>query len=317
MSNLLSSGFYKIKKDPLFRITLIASVVIGIVFTLCDIDFYDDMFLVPIHILIAVFVSLACGREYSDGTIRNKVISGHNKGKIYLAALILNYGIVLLISAIFVLIHVVMRVTVFPIASVFTVGDWLLAAVNYILGCFVYTALFTLVSMLVTNKALGAIINFALIIVIMFASYQVEFELCQPQFYEVQTYEPIILTAEEIDQIHNGVYQGLPYQIEIMDDDEVRYFTEKVTISTEQNPRYVSNGLLRTFYKACDLVSPHGQINSYVSYLTSGIQHTNQSRPVLDEEQANLVSTMPLYSVSAIILLTTLGWLLFRKKELK
>lgn len=317
MSKLLSNIFYKVRKDTLFPLSLIASAIFGIIFTVFNTLGYDDSFIVPIHILIAAFVSLICGREYNDGTIRNKVVSGHSKGKIYLATLVVNYGVALLIVVIFTLIHFVLRITVFPLSSVFGVYDWLLAIGNLILGCFVYTAIFTLVSMLVDNRSLGAIINLVLVIVMMIASYQVEFQLCQPHNLEMEYVEPVHLTQEEISQIKDGTYHGGPYQTEILEDGEVVYFAEKTTYSTEPNPRYVSNKLLRKFYEICDNALPHGQVNTYMSYLTSGIRFADRLEPALDEEQIIKVSMMPAYSLSAIVIFSLAGYLLFRKKELK
>ena len=39
-------------------------------------------------LVAAVFISLFVGSEYSDGTIRNKLVVGHSRMRIYLANLI-------------------------------------------------------------------------------------------------------------------------------------------------------------------------------------------------------------------------------------
>lgn len=317
MSNLLTSGAFQIRKEMLFRIALISAAVAGVVFTIADAVGYDDMFIVPIHILIAVFVSLICGREYNDGTIRNKVICGHSKGSIYLATLILNGIVALLIAGVFLLVHAAMRITIFPINSVFTMQDWILAAVNFILGCLVYTAVFTLVSMLMGNRAIGSIINLALVVVVMFGAYQVEFQLCQPQIIEMETVESIPLPQEEIAQIKDGTYQGAFYQTTMDENGETLYFTENTTITTMENPRYVSSKPLRLLFKVYDNALPHGQINTYMFYITSSIRFSDQYEPKLDIEMAEQVAAMPLYSAATIIAVSLAGWVLFRKKELK
>ena len=97
MSKLLHSNFERLKRYPIFWIEMI--LAIGYSIFVCMI-LYQDMiryeesvamesilfnFLVLIGIVMAVFCSLFIGTEYSDGTIRNKLIIGHSRNNIFIS----------------------------------------------------------------------------------------------------------------------------------------------------------------------------------------------------------------------------------------
>lgn len=119
MSRLLKAFFYKISKDATFRITLIIGAGIALlsalIFFLLDrlIDFGNIKMLtghgmlvtsfspaqnygIAIPINVVSFVVL----EFTQGTIRNKIIAGHSKFKIY-ASLYIS-GLILAASLLFV-----------------------------------------------------------------------------------------------------------------------------------------------------------------------------------------------------------------------
>ena len=119
MSRLLKSFFYKVSKDITFRITLIVGVGVAVFMTLLYFViglFMDEQmemttltgqsmlvgsfspvqsfgFAIPIN--IAVFIVL----EFTQGTIRNKIIAGYSKFKIYaslfISGLVLAFALLL------------------------------------------------------------------------------------------------------------------------------------------------------------------------------------------------------------------------------
>lgn len=93
MSRLVSAGFQRLFKSLCFKIYLIFSA--GYILTIIIIrpDHYPiDTFAFSGPMLItlaaAVFTAMFIGREYSDGTIRNKLSVGHKRIVIYLSNLI-------------------------------------------------------------------------------------------------------------------------------------------------------------------------------------------------------------------------------------
>ena len=112
MSKLLSANFIRLQKSKEFWICAVSTLLIsvGMIYSGSGwakeaasrgyIKPLDDYFfqMVPyIGAIIAIFISLFVGTEYSDGTIRNKLIVGHTRTDIYLA----NFWTCLISSVVF------------------------------------------------------------------------------------------------------------------------------------------------------------------------------------------------------------------------
>ena len=95
MINLISAGFNRLFKSKIFYLSIVV-VIIYSFFSMrdlagnCDQALCFTFYLVPITacVLIPIFV----GRDFSDKTIRNKVIVGHPRSIIYLAYFIVCLG---------------------------------------------------------------------------------------------------------------------------------------------------------------------------------------------------------------------------------
>ena len=142
------------------------------------------LFIYPLvaAILIPAFVSLFVGTEYSDGTIRNKMIIGHTRAGIYLSDLIVcsTAGLGFCISYI---------IGVFAAGlPLYTIDTSILeGAVKLILCSFVmsvaFTALCILTAMLCQNKALTAVINILAACFLLVISLYVLNKLSEPEVY--------------------------------------------------------------------------------------------------------------------------------------
>ena len=95
MSNLISANMARLKGNRAFWCGFLLLTVMGAVERIgvyadtggqLDEAFWIEALL--IGFVLSVFVSLFVGTEYSDGTMRNKVISGHTRSEIYLANVI-------------------------------------------------------------------------------------------------------------------------------------------------------------------------------------------------------------------------------------
>ena len=96
MGKLLKAGFYRLGKSKLFWGLIIATAIIsGLTFfftedeqVILEQKFLSNLNFIPF--IIAIFVALFISVEFSEGTIRNKIIVGHNKIQIYLSTFIVN-----------------------------------------------------------------------------------------------------------------------------------------------------------------------------------------------------------------------------------
>lgn len=198
MSKLLSANFNRLKRDKIFWITLIAMLAITAYSAISsaiaatkyqdlnadnNITYLNSCYfnLMPIvGIFYAVFMSLFLGTEYSEGTIRNKIVLGHTRTNIYLANFItcLAGNIVIYCAML-----------VGGLAAVPYLGGWqggaasLLA--NILIGLFLtfaLTAFLTMLSMLSTNKAITAVAAILLAFGLMVAASAFYNILQEPEF---------------------------------------------------------------------------------------------------------------------------------------
>lgn len=183
MIKLLRSNYARLWKNKMFWLCMGAMFVYAVVYMLngCrqaardmseyqySIDKYYFHFALSIGFFCSLFGSLFFGTEYSDGTIRNKIIVGHTRENIYLASLITTFTATLVIMSVWL---------IGALVAVPTLGFWkigvprfllfLLIAVLFVLA---YSAIFTVINMLSPNKALTVLLSILLFLgLLVFAS---------------------------------------------------------------------------------------------------------------------------------------------------
>ncbi len=172
MRNLLSANLLRLKKSFLFWAALALSFVFGVWVAVAQVleqmqygGFEDSpafsRYTVLIGVVIAVFVSLFFGTEYSDGTIRNKLVAGHSRTSIYLSDLITASACSLLFSIAymaacfavgtpFLSSGLFLHLETYPMVFVLTIVGSLVLALAY-------SALFLLIAMNCARKAASAV----------------------------------------------------------------------------------------------------------------------------------------------------------------
>lgn len=309
MRNLLSAEIYRCKHNRLFWIMLCAAALSGVVYGISAFGgSFDDMFIVPLFVILAVFISLSVGREYTDGTIRNKIIAGKKKTVIFLSKLIVS----IVVSVIMVIVFLIPCIAILStnVLSKIPAPILLWTLLGFFLLNISWAVIFTFVSSSISSKEIGGIINFILIIAIMFASYQLEFAIGQPEFIlnEEASNEP--MSQDEVKQVQNGTFEG-SYATEIDENGIVTYYKIVMTNNGKQpNPDFVEEPF-SNILQSLDSMLPHGQINEYVTCLTEHAQGYNTI------EGYFRIKTFPLYSLFLISILSGTGMILFRKKEIK
>ncbi|MDE5577128.1 MAG: ABC transporter permease [Oscillospiraceae bacterium] len=96
MSRLLKANFARLLKNKTFHICMF--IMFGFAVAVLFASSSDESFVALdgllfvgsffVGIAIAVFVGIFIGTEYSDGTLRSKLTSGHSRITVYLANLI-------------------------------------------------------------------------------------------------------------------------------------------------------------------------------------------------------------------------------------
>lgn len=199
MSRLLSADFAKLRKNKFFWICMAGMFPFGVFMAIMDYIStlqYGDyeaqitnvLFIYPlvVAILIPAFVSLFVGTEYSDGTIRNKMIIGHTRTGIYLSDLI-----VCSVAGIGFCVSYIIGVLLAGL-PLYTIDTGILEGVAKLVLCsfamsVAFTALCILTAMLCQNKALTAVINILAACFLLIISIYIMSRLREPEFYSGYT----------------------------------------------------------------------------------------------------------------------------------
>ena len=219
MSKLLVSTFIRMLKKVIFWFFVLCMFAYGVYSALniaseARMEFVLDGCLfecLPLMGLIsAIFTSLFIGSEYSDGTIRNKIIVGHSRIWIYLANLI-----VCAIAS--VLISLSYTVGVFVIGNMN--GGELITETATIFLCMIsslmisvtFASIMTLLAILNTNKAGNVVVSMILALVLLVSGSFIHQKLGEPKLYDNYVTVNEMGIPTQIEQLPNPQYiEGTP-----------------------------------------------------------------------------------------------------------
>lgn len=283
MIPLLSANLFRLRRDPLLWLALGVCLAGSAAFSASfrDTPSFDDVYFFPFCVALCAFLSLFLGREYGDGTLRNKVAAGFRRWEIYLAYFLTALVVDLCLLAAFLLPFALANGP----ALAGLAGERLaLVLLGVVLLTVAMTALLTAVSCCVSHWAVGVMVNLGLWFFLMFGAYQIEFALGQPA-YVTELY------ADAQGRVQEG--------------------------ETTPNPHYLG-GTLRVVAEGVDACLPNGQMNRIVSYLTTCLSLRETG---LDPEGAELYQEVrfrdPLCALAVTAGVTAVGLAVFRKKDLK
>lgn len=284
MSRLLTSTFFRMLKKIVFWILLICMFIYGVYsasnfaseasagFAIdgCVFDFVPFMGLVA-----AIFISLFVGSEYSDGTIRNKLVVGHSRMQIYLANLIACSLACVLISLAYV-------AGVIVVSS--SKGGELLTETSIIAMCLIcslflsiaFTSIMIMLAILNTNKAGNVVVSMILALIMLVSSSYIYQRLGEPETYDNY------VSVNEV---------GIPTQVE-----------------QSPNPLYI-DGTPRTVLEVVNDLLPSGQAMQLADAF--------DSEGIANKDIENASYRWLGYSILVIVVTSSLGIALFRKKEIR
>lgn len=238
MCKLFNAGLYRLVRSRIFWLELVAVAgfsawIVGVNYApevqasaerLAADDILFTMYQL-ISLFLAAGVSLFVGTEYSDGTLRNKLVVGHTRGHIYGAMLLVSLlltGAMLVLHGVITLVlgSIVLAPVQMPLPKL---AFLLLVAV---LDCLVFTALFTAISLNCSSKAVSAVATLLSSLALTMLAGTLGNRLLEPE----EVYDDIIA-------IPNGFQYG-----------------ERIP-----NPDYV-DGLRRTVYEFLYDLLPSGQL---------------------------------------------------------
>lgn len=195
MSNLFRAGMQRLKKNRMFWICMFAVAVYD-VFACCsdyrvmrqyDVVYQLDdllyLYVVPLGILIATVLGMFWGTEYSEGTIRNKIISGKSRGQIYLSGWLVSMLVAVFIYLMGLLGICALGIPLFGFAKASILQLICMEFVG-ILASMAYASIFYAIAMVCQSKAHTVLICELLAFVLMFAGIFLMQKLAAPAMVE-------------------------------------------------------------------------------------------------------------------------------------
>ncbi len=238
MIKLLNAGFTRLKKDKLFwglTVAVIGFALIMLYNAYSDMLEYggnvsvDGYFFnvgMLIGFAIAIFASVYLGNEYSNGTLRNKIVMGHNRIKIYLSNLIIVSVISVFWVLLFDFITACIGIPLFGNIQM-DIGKFLLLFVVVLSFSIAFASIFTFIAMVCSNKTATSIICLVTVFAMMFGSTMlfnilstppttVEYSMVDGQFVPQEVPNPRYPTDQErkiYQTILNIMPQGQAFSI--------------------------------------------------------------------------------------------------------
>ena len=194
MSKLLYANFFRLWRNRLFQVGLGFMFFAGgwLVFqqyrqltgygATVALDSTFFVYTMMIGVVSAIFCSLFLNVEYSDGTVRNKVIVGHERTAVYLSNLIVNIAASFLFCLSYILSNIVIGI---PLIGGLTIPlrKVLLILSGSMLTTIALCAIFTMINMLIQSKAIAPVVCIvAMFLSVAFVS-EVQRILDEPQYY--------------------------------------------------------------------------------------------------------------------------------------
>ena len=193
MRRLLRADFSRLWRSKTFWLCMGAMLLYALAYMLAgsrqaaadpteysySLDEYYFHFALSIGFFCMLCGSMFFGTEYSDGTIRNKIIAGHTRTNIYLASLITTFAAALLILSVW----LVGALVAVPALGFWKMGAlrlslYLLTAVMFLLA---FSAISAAVNLLSSNKVLTVLISVLLFLGLLLLASTVYNRLSEPE----------------------------------------------------------------------------------------------------------------------------------------
>ncbi|MED9903487.1 MAG: ABC transporter permease subunit [Lachnospiraceae bacterium] len=225
MSKLLSANFIRLWKERVFLIAIAGVFTLGAVIPISikiaeirlgvfnSIDPVFGQFAMFIGIVLAIFCSFFVGKEYCDGTIRNKIICGKKRTDIYLANFITCTAVSLMLCIAFFLPYLGIGI---PLLGSFHMEKeivfWLFLTVTFL--SIAFASIYNLIAMLSTSKAVTASVCILLAFLFLYMGFQLKGMLEQPEIIDGTAYDENGVAYQEVEDFPNPEYlQGGERQV--------------------------------------------------------------------------------------------------------
>lgn len=207
MSKLLNANFARLWKSRIFWLGMLFSAGLSVFFILMkyiNIEQYQEVYAnldesyknadelifiggITIIFAAAVFIGIFVGTEYSDGTLRNKLIIGHSRSSIYISNLITCIATDIMMHLTYIIITLLLGKLILDI-SVLTFKKILLLTLIGTAAMIAVSSILVMISMLIHSKSAGAVAILIATIVMFMSTVTIADRLSAPEYYEGYSY---------------------------------------------------------------------------------------------------------------------------------
>lgn len=308
MNNLLRAGIRRYTHNIVFWLSIVFTLVVSVISAQNAREFYfDDFYCVLIFFAFAVLISWIVGRENDEGIFRNKVVSGHTKGQIYISELILGVGACLILFLLFATVFIAFNWYVFTKASLSVLIRIFL---DSMLVNICFAIILVTLSCIITKRYIVAIVNIILVLTLIFASYTVQSIVEQDEYFIEYEYEDKVVTDEFGTHIQQEEIEGSEYKV--------------------KNPKYI-DGFARDVCEVLYDILPYGHMTEY-TYITNdwfGYDYysnfpemdvtweTSEKDLTVTKEVSNDITENLIWSIIVSGIICVIGYVIVRKKDIK
>ena len=181
MYKLLNASFYRLRKNKIFLGLVILTIIIAVFMLVSEYlnnikyssvfgissnttDILLTNFINIIGFFIAIFTSLFVGAEYSDGTIRNKIVAGHSRKNIYLSNLIVSIVVGLILEFIYLIIISIVAIPLLGSIQM-TFSQFAFILLDMIMIIIVYSSIFNFIALICSNITISTVTSLLLILI--------------------------------------------------------------------------------------------------------------------------------------------------------
>lgn len=195
MRNLLAASFFRIKRNKVFWLGIVLMALAGAGSRISlymeskrygiDVGLEASFFMYAsfVPVVLSSFVSLFLGTEYSDGTIRNKIVIGHRRGLVYGAGLITSALVGSLLCIAYLITALAVGIPLFGLFRVRFDVLWLTIG-GIFLMVIVYAAIDTAIVMLCQSKAVATALCIMGVFLMLVAGIMLQNRLDEPEVYQ-------------------------------------------------------------------------------------------------------------------------------------
>lgn len=224
MRRLLRANFSRLLKNKLFWILISIELFMGGLFPVLHyMDNIDEksawtmdstifIYTLFVPLMVSLLTALFIGSDYSDGTMRNKLIAGQVRKNIYAANLVVNMEAAFLLCFAFWISHICISTPLLGwfVSDAKKILGYLLVTLAMVAAC---VAIFTLISMLCSNKAYSVAGCILIIFMLLFVGVRITAALNEPEMYDAYSYMSEGVTVQEDETPNPNYVSGVKRQI--------------------------------------------------------------------------------------------------------